>query len=158
MLGRCKITAGQVMGGNVQRMISGPVWIFAWQTEEALTVGISVSELRKFRTSSVWRNTNNSKAKTRYLKTYAIWQSNTTFCCTTYISEWYLKHNDNYTFLFSFFKLSSGRNSGYFNVQLTLLLCTRSRIHKSLYAILCFILYVISQRTKIYVNWNLIKL
>jgi len=53
MMGRCKIAVGQVMGGNGQGMISDTVLIFAWQTEEALTVGISVSELRKFRTSPV---------------------------------------------------------------------------------------------------------
>jgi hypothetical protein len=34
MLGRCKISVGQVMGGNGQGMMSGTVWIFAWQTEE----------------------------------------------------------------------------------------------------------------------------
>jgi hypothetical protein len=53
MLGRHKMSVGQVMGGNGQEMISGTVWIFAWQTEEALTVRISVSELRKFRTSPI---------------------------------------------------------------------------------------------------------
>jgi hypothetical protein len=72
MSGRCKIRVGQVMGGNGQGLNSGIVWIFAWQTEEALTVRISVSEVRKFRTSPVRRNTNNSNAKTRYLKIYVI--------------------------------------------------------------------------------------
>jgi len=72
MLGRCKIAVGQVMGGDGQGMISGTVWIFTWQTEEALTIRISVSELRKFRTSPVSRNINNSNAKTRYLKIYVI--------------------------------------------------------------------------------------
>jgi hypothetical protein len=47
MLGRCKITVGQVMGGNGQRIISGPVWIFAWQTEETPTAGISVSRVEE---------------------------------------------------------------------------------------------------------------
>jgi hypothetical protein len=53
MLGRCKITVGQVMRRKDQGIISGTLWIFTWQTEEALTVTIFVSELRKFRTSPV---------------------------------------------------------------------------------------------------------
>jgi len=53
MLGRCKITVGQVIGGSGQGMISGTVWIFTWQTEEALIVRILVSGFMKFKTSPV---------------------------------------------------------------------------------------------------------
>ena len=65
-----------------------------------------------------------------FLKIYEILQSNTTFYCIKYTSKRYLKDNDNYMFRLSFLSHRQVVNLGYFNIQFTLLLGTRSRLHK----------------------------
>ena len=59
-----------------------------------------------------------------------IWQSNTTFYCIKCISKLYLNDNDNYMFRHSFLTRLQYVTLGYFSIQLTLLLSTRSSLHK----------------------------
>jgi len=67
-------------------------------------------------------------------KIYVILQSNKTFYCKKYISKLFLKGNDNYMLRLSFLSHLQFVTLGYFNMQLTLLLSTRSLLHKFHYA------------------------
>jgi hypothetical protein len=65
-----------------------------------------------------------------YIYIYIYWPSDTTLYCVKYISKWYLKDNGNYMFRLSFLSHLQVATLGYFNIQLTPLLSTRSRLHK----------------------------
>ena len=65
----------------------------------------------------------------RHLRCCSVFK-NTTFCCIKYLSKLYLRDDDDYMFRLSFLSHLHFVTVGYFNIQLTLILSTRYRLHK----------------------------